>query len=268
MADCPREFIDFTDRLTAASGEVIGKYFRQPFDVITKADQSPVTIADRETEAVLRELIEAEFPDHGITGEEHGSVRQDAEYIWYLDPIDGTKSFIAGVPLFGTLIGLARWQDGVGRPIMGVIDQPISGERWIGADGHGTTFNGEAISVRACDRLEAATLYTTSLEYFTDPAELKAFERMQTAANMTGFGTDCYGYGLVASGFVDLVVESGLDTYDYCALEPVVRNAGGVFTDWQGKAKVIDDGNTILAAGDARVHAEALAIVRAEATTT
>jgi len=268
VADCPREFVDFTDRLAAASGEVIAKYFRQRFDVITKSDQSPVTIADQETETVLRDLIEAEFPDHGITGEEHGSVRQDAEYIWYLDPIDGTKSFIAGVPLFGTLIGLARWQDGVGKPIMGVIDQPISGERWVGADGHGTTFNGEPISVRACDRLSAATLYTTSLEYFDTPEELKAFERLQATASMTGFGTDCYGYGLVASGFVDLVVESGLNTYDYCALEPVVRNAGGVFTDWQGKPKVIDDDETILAAGDARVHAEALAIVRAEANTT
>ena len=262
VADCPREFIDFADRLADASGVVIRTYFRQPFDVVTKADQSPVTIADRETEAVLRDLIEAEFPAHGITGEEHGSVRQDAEYIWYLDPIDGTKSFIARVPLFGTLIGLARWQNGVGTPILGLIDQPINRERWIGADGHGTTFNGTAISVRSCPGLKAATLYTTSMEFFTEPGHTDAFERVQAAAKMTGFGTDCYGYGLVASGFIDLVVESGLNNYDYCALEPVVRNAGGHFTDWQGKPKVIDDGDTILAAGDARVHAEALTLLR------
>ena len=261
MADCPREFIDFAAHLAEASGAVIRKYFRQPFDVITKADQSPVTIADRECETVLRDLIEAEFPTHGILGEEHGGVREEAEYVWHLDPIDGTKSFIAGVPLFGTLIGLAQRIEGVPTPIMGVIDQPINHERWIGADGHGTTFNGEAITTRDCPSLAAATLYTTSMEYFDTAEQIAAFERVQAASKMTGFGTDCYGYGLVASGFVDLVVEQGLDTYDYCALGPVVVNAGGLFTDWFGKPKVIDDTKTILAAGDPRVHAEALALI-------
>lgn len=263
MADCPKEFIAFAERLAAASGAVLRQYFRKSYEIDTKADRSPVTIADKQAETVLRDLIEAEYPDHGISGEEHGSVREEAEYVWYLDPIDGTKSFIAGVPLFGTLIGLAQRRDGVGQPILGIIDQPISGERWIGADGHGTKFNGEAVSVRACAGLEAATLYTTSLEYFTRPDQLAAFERLQQKANLTGFGTDCYGYGLVAAGFVDLVAENGLDSHDFCALVPVVTNAGGIFTDWHGKPKVIDDENTVLAAGDARVHAEALALINA-----
>lgn len=262
MADCPREFVDFAARLADASGAVLRQYFRKSYQIDTKADQSPVTIADREAETALRALIEAEYPAHGITGEEHGSVRAEAEYVWYLDPIDGTKSFIAGVPLFGTLIGLAHLRDGVRTPILGVIDQPINAERWIGADGFGASFNGAAITTRDCATLETATLYTTSMEYFTKPGQVAAFERVQAAVNQTGFGTDCYAYGLVASGFVDLVIENGLDDHDYCALAPVVNNAGGVFTDWSGKAKVIDGEDTILAAGDARVHAEALALIK------
>jgi histidinol phosphatase-like enzyme (inositol monophosphatase family) len=261
--DCAREFVDFADHLADLSGDILRTYFRKSYTIETKADRSPVTSADRECETALRALIEAEYPDHGVIGEEHGGVRRRADYVWYLDPIDGTKSFISGVPLFGTLIGLARLEAGGRRPILGVIDQPINGERWIGADGHGATFNGEAVTTRVCAGLDEAALYTTSLEYFTQPSELAAFERLQSKARLTGFGTDCYAYGLVAAGFIDLVMENGLDDHDYCALAPVVVNAGGVFTDWSGKPKLIDDDNTILAAGDARVHVEALALINA-----
>ncbi len=147
MSDaCPPAFIDLAGRLADAAGVVARRYFRQPVDVEAKADQSPVTVADREAEAVMRELIEAEFPDHGIAGEEHGDVRTDAEYVWHLDPIDGTRSFISGKPVFGILVGLAHH----GRPLLGVIDQPVNGERWLGAAGRPTTLNGQPVSVRAC----------------------------------------------------------------------------------------------------------------------
>ena len=155
-------FLTFAQRLADAAGEVIRPYFRKPLAIRDKADLSPVTAADREAEEVMRALIERHFPEHGILGEEFGSVREDAEFVWVLDPIDGTKSFISGVPLFGTLIALTRDR----RPVLGVIDQPISRERWTGASGRPTTLNGAAIHCRACPMLAAATLFATTPDMF------------------------------------------------------------------------------------------------------
>src|SRR5256714_12803754 len=154
--------IAFANELADAAGEIVRRYFRQGVSVDDKADMSPVTIADREAEAALRVLIERRFPDHGILGEEHGSVRTDAERVWVLDPIDGTKSFISGVPLFGTLIALTRAR----RPILGIIDQPISRERWVGVAGRPTTLNGAVVGRRACPALTAATLFATTPDMF------------------------------------------------------------------------------------------------------
>ena len=257
---CPPEYIEFAGRLADAAGEVVRQYFRKPFEIITKADESPVTIADRESERVMRELIEAEYPEHGILGEEHGTVRGDAEYVWYLDPIDGTKSFISGIPLFGTLIGLAKMEGDLRHPYMGVIDQAITGERWIGAPGHGTTLNGEAVRVRQCPSVDKATLFTTSPEYF-EGERLDAYLRVEDRANLTRYGTDCYAFAVLSSGHIDLVVEAGLNVYDYCAVVPVVENAGGIVSDWQGKAKILDDENTIVTAGDPAAHAETLRLL-------
>jgi len=259
-APCPPELIEFAGRLADAAGEVIRQYFRQPFEIISKADESPVTIADRQAEQVMRDLIEAEYPEHGILGEEHGTVRGDAEYVWYLDPIDGTKSFISGVALFGTLIGLAKLDGDVRRPYMGVIDQAINGERWIGAPGYGATFNGTATSVRSCPSVANATLFTTSPEYFIGD-KLDAYLRVEETAGMTRYGTDCYAYALLSSGHIDLVIEAGLNVYDYCALVPVIECAGGVVTDWQGQPKTLDEDDTIVAAGDVATHAEALKLL-------
>jgi inositol-phosphate phosphatase / L-galactose 1-phosphate phosphatase / histidinol-phosphatase len=257
---CPPEFIEFAGRLADAAGEVIRQYFRQPFEIVTKADESPVTIADRESERAMRDLIEAEYPEHGILGEEHGTVRGDAEYVWYLDPIDGTKSFISGIPLFGTLIGLAKLDGDVRRPYMGVIDQAISGERWIGAPGHGTTLNDEPAQVRQCSSVSKATLFTTSPEYFAGD-RLAAYQRVEDTANLTRYGTDCYAFAVLSSGHIDLIVEAGLNVYDYCAVVPVIECAGGIVTDWQGNSKILDDENTIVAAGDVATHAETLRLL-------
>jgi inositol-phosphate phosphatase / L-galactose 1-phosphate phosphatase / histidinol-phosphatase len=244
--------------LADAAGEAIRPHFRQPIAVTDKPDLSPVTVADRVAEAAMRRLIAARFPEHGIIGEEYGPERADAEFVWVLDPIDGTKSFISGVPLFGTLIALARQ----GRPILGIIDQPISRERWIGAAGHPTTFNGTAIRCRPCVALAAATVFSTSPDMFKG-ADAAAQGRVAKAAKLVRFGADCYAYGLLAHGFIDLVIEASLKPYDFSAMAPIVEGAGGVATDWQGKPLSLASDGRVLVAGDPNAHREALALLAA-----
>ncbi len=252
--------IAFADELADAAGEIVRRYFRRGVTVDDKADMSPVTIADREAEAALRVLIERRFPDHGILGEEHGSVRTGAERVWVLDPIDGTKSFISGVPLFGTLIALVEG----GVPVLGVIDQPISRERWIGARGHKSALNGAAISTRACPALGAATLFATTPDMFRG-ADAEAFQRLKSAVKLARFGGDCYAYGLLAAGFVDLVVEACLKPYDYAALVPVIVGAGGSMTDWQGGPLGLTSDGRVLACGDPRLAPAARGVLAGRA---
>jgi len=248
-----------TDRVSAAylalagelaerAGAIIRRYFRQKIAVEQKPDRTPVTIADREAEKAMRELIEAHYPAHGIWGEEFGRVRPEAEYTWVLDPIDGTKSFISGVPLFGTLIALAF----KGKPVLGVIDQPISRERWVGASGHESKLNGKPVKTRPCADLREATLFASSPDMF-EGAAASGFERLRGAVRLTRFGADCYAYGLLAAGFVDLVVEANMKPYYYCALVPVVEGAGGIITDWQGKALSLHSDGRVAASGDPRL---------------
>jgi len=220
--------IAFANELADAAGPIVRRYFRQGVAIDDKPDTSPVTIADREAESALRELIEKRFPDDGILGEEHGSKRTDAERVWVLDPIDGTKSFISGVPLFGTLIALVER----GVPVLGVIDQPVSRERWIGARGHKSTLDGAPIATRRCAALAAATLFATSPDMFQG-GNADAFQTLKGAVKLARFGGDCYAYGLLAAGFIDIVVEAGLKPYDYAALVPIITGAGGSMTDWQ-----------------------------------
>ena len=253
---CPLEFIELAERLAEASGAVIRGYFRTPFSVDQKADQTPVTIADRETESAMRELIGEAYPGHGILGEEHGSERTDSEFVWVLDPIDGTRAFIAGKPTFSTLIALVR----NGTPILGVIDQPVNGERWIGAAGMATRFNGDPVATRACPTLDHAILNTTSPDLF-DSADRPRFERLAATTRETLYGGDGYAYGLVASGFIDLIVEADLKPYDFCALAPVVEGAGGIVTDWRGAKLTLDSEGHIAAAGDAALHARAIGVL-------
>lgn len=251
-----REFAALAHRLADRAGEIQRRYFRTPVAVEAKADASPVTVADREAEAAMRELIAAAYPDHGILGEEHGREGLDAEFVWVLDPIDGTKSFITGRPLFGTLIGLTH----AGEPVLGVIDQAILGERWVGLKGEATAHNGRPARVRPCPRLEDAVLLTTSPDLFRGE-ERRAFDRLKERVRLPLYGGDCYGYGQLALGFVDLVVESGLEPYDFVALVPVIEGAGGRVTDWEGRGLGLDSPGRIVAAGDARAAAAARAVL-------
>ena len=247
--------IDLAERLADAAGEIARKYFRQPIAVDTKPDRTPVTIADREAEAAMRTLIEMRFPNDGILGEEHGTARGDAARVWVLDPIDGTKSFIAGIPLFGVLIALVE----NGAPVLGVIDQPISRERWLGVAGQKTLKNGAPVRTRACADLALATLYATSPDMFG--TDRPAFERLKGAVKATRFGADCYAYAQLAGGFIDLVVEADLKPYDYCALAPVIAGAGGAIADWQGKKLGLKSDGRVIAAGDPTLLPKARAVL-------
>lgn len=256
MAACPAEYLALANRLADASGAVIRRYFRTPIPVDQKPDHTPVTVADREAEAGMRELIEAAFPDHGIVGEEMPTRNEGADLTWVLDPIDGTKSFITGKPIFGTLIALLMRE----TPILGIIDQPITGERWIGALGHPTTLNGTTVRVRPCPNLAQAALDCTTPEMF-DGSDATAFEALREKAGLVRFGMDCYAYAVLATGFVDLVVEATMQLYDFAALVPVIEGAGGVITDWQGQPLGPGSDGRILAAGDTRVHEAARRIL-------
>ena len=245
-------FVRHAEAMADAVRRVVLRYFADPVPFETKGDASPVTAADREAEATMRRLIGSAWPAHGILGEEYGAVRPGASFVWVLDPIDGTKSFITGKPLFGTLIALLR--DGV--PIVGVIDMPALGERWVGAEGRPTTFNGRPVRVRACDALDRAWLYATSPRMF-DGGDADAFERLRTRCYADVYGADLYAYGLLARGRVDLVCEASLQPYDYCAVVPVIEGAGGWIGDWQGGPLGLGSDGRVLAAGDARMHAAA-----------
>lgn len=243
--------IALANALADAAGAVIRPFFRGDIGLEHKDDASPVTRADREAESVMRRLLTAERPRDGIIGEEYGAERPSASRQWVLDPIDGTTSFVAGRPIFGTLIALM--QDG--WPILGIIDQPIAGERWVGAAGYRTTFNGSEVATRSCSSLDQALLATSGPHYFNahDGEHFMALAA-KTAHRRMIFGGDCYNYGLLASGHVDIVVEAGLKLYDYAALIPVVEGAGGMMTDWNGdplNATSAEGGGHVIALGDA-----------------
>jgi histidinol phosphatase-like enzyme (inositol monophosphatase family) len=251
------ELVAFAHPLADRAAEIVGGSFRTPVTGESKLDASPVTIADREAERVMRELIRERYPEHGIAGEEFGSEGAGAELVWHLDPIDGTKSFVGGRPLFGTLIGLSVR----GRPVLGIIDQCILHERWQGLAGQGARWNGAPARVRACARLDQATLYATSPLMFAAGAERAAFERVQQAVRYPLFGGDCYAYGLLALGFADLVIEAGLKHHDFMALVPVVEGAGGTMTDWDCRPLTASSGGRVIAAGDPRMHRAALELL-------
>ncbi len=253
---CPPEFVDVANALADAAAEAVRRHFRIPTAVDVKDDATPVTAADREAERAMRGILARARPDDGVVGEEFGDVRPDAETVWILDPIDGTGSFIAGRPIFGTLVAVAR----AGRPVLGLIDQPVSGERWLGGDGVATRLNGGPVRVRPCGDLADCVLATTSPRLFA-PAELPRFAAVERKARHAVFGGDCYNYGLLAAGTVDLIVESGLKPHDFCALAPVVEQAGGIFTDWSGEPVGTGSGGDVVAAGDARVHRQALELL-------
>lgn len=266
-ADFSNACIALLNRLADRSGEIALQHFRTPVIIDTKSDDSPVTIADRDAETAMRELIRATFPDHGIIGEEHGREQSDSEWLWVLDPIDGTSSFINGVPLFGTLIGLwKRTDDGFGEPILGCINHPALKERWIGGVNTRTTMNGTAVKARACAALTDAFLYYTAADLFT-PDEARSFAAVtNTVKQPRAGGTDCYHYAMVASGWTDIALESGLKLHDYAAIVPVLKGAGASVSDWNGHPLALESETTVngqvLACGDSRLHAKAVELLQ------
>jgi inositol-phosphate phosphatase/L-galactose 1-phosphate phosphatase/histidinol-phosphatase len=242
---CPQDLIDFAAALADAARAVIRPHFRTPVAIDRKSDNTPVTIADRDAELAMRALIGQNYPEHGIIGEEFGNCAGSGDLTWVLDPIDGTKSFISGRPIFGTLIALVQG----GRPILGIIDQPILDERWIGAEGHPTIFNGKEITTRACGALGDAMANSTSPELFTG-ADVAPFASLSGAVWHMQYGGDCYAYAMLAMGFIDVIVEADLKPYDFCALAPIVSGAGGMITDWRGQPLMLESDGRVAAAGD------------------
>jgi inositol-phosphate phosphatase/L-galactose 1-phosphate phosphatase/histidinol-phosphatase len=250
------ELVALANSLADAARPIAARYFRTPVRVDDKSDLSPVTVADREAETAMRTLLGKHVPSHGIFGEEHGVERADAEYVWVLDPIDGTKAFITGLPIFGTLIALLHR----GVPVLGIIDQPISKERWFGAVGRPSTLNDKPIKVRACDSLTKAYMYSTAPLMFGGPTA-KRHQALAEKVKLFRWGGDCYAYGLLAAGHVDLVVENSLKLYDFAALVPVIKGAGGLITDWKGRELDMHSDGSVLAAGDPAIHRAASAVL-------
>jgi myo-inositol-1(or 4)-monophosphatase len=253
------DFASFVDQLASVSGETILPFFRTALEVDNKKARGfdPVTAADRAAEQAMRALIAKNFPGHGIIGEEYGAERTDAEYVWVLDPIDGTKSFIAGMPAWGTLIGLMRF----GEPVFGMMNQPFTREKFSG-DGGAARYRGPAgnrdMHVRPCAALSEALLFTTS-PLLMNKADRADFVRVENAVKLSRYGGDCYAYCMLAAGQIDLIIETDIKPYDIVPLIPVIIGAGGIVTTWEnGPAQA---GGRIVVAGDARVHKAAIELL-------
>jgi myo-inositol-1(or 4)-monophosphatase len=256
------DFAAFVDELATVSGDTILPFFRTALGVDDKnagGAFDPVTAADRAAEQAMRTLIRRYFPEHGIIGEEFGSERGDAEYVWVLDPIDGTKSFIAGIPLWGTMIALTR----LGEPVFGMVHQPFIRERFTG-DGINAHYRGPTgnrdLMVRSCASLSEAILFTTSPLLMTE-GDRAVFRRVENTVRLSRYGGDCYAYCMLAAGHIDLVIETELKAHDIVPLIPIIRGAGGIVTSWDGGPA--DAGGRVVVAGDKRVHQAALKLLGA-----
>lgn len=241
--DYEKHFSPFFDELADAAGNIALTYFRQNIPVDDKQDKSPVTQADREIEQKLRALIRKKFPTHGIIGEEYGKENETAEFVWVIDPIDGTKSFIMGRPLFGTIIGLMH----NGKPAVGLIEQAYTKERWFGVSDQFARHNGKVIKVAPPRALPDARLYIGSLSMF-EGENFEGFLKLSRAAKVTQFACDCYAYGLLAMGWADLLVEQRLGLYDVAGVAPIITGAGGFISDWGGKPIDMNFNGTAVAA--------------------
>lgn len=253
------DFTSFVDQLAAVSGETIMPFFRSALTVENKkaGGFDPVTAADRAAEEAMRGLIRKAFPEHGILGEEYGSEHNDAEYVWVLDPIDGTKSFISGMVAWGTLIGLMRF----GEPVYGMMHQPFTRERFSGDNG-AALYRGpggnRSLNVRACTGLDDALMFTTS-PLLMKEADRARFRKVEDKVKLSRYGGDCYAYCMLAAGQIDLVIETELKPYDIVALIPIIHGAGGIVTTWEGAPA--QGGGRVVVAGDRRVHEAALEVL-------
>lgn len=252
------DFVNDAIRFADISRAIVREELYRPRKVTVKSDATPVTPIDQRVERALRAAIGETFPDHGIIGEEYDTVDSSSDYVWVIDPIDGTMAFIAGLPTFGTLIALT-WR---GSPVLGVMDSPFTEERWIGVDEVGTTLNGKSIFSRPCASLDQAFAHTSSPLYF-EPSESDqaAYDRIKVAVEFLIFGGGCHAYGRIAHGYIDVGFETDHNIHDYMALVPIITNAGGAISDWQGNPLTLTSGSRFIASGDDRVHVQALEIL-------
>jgi myo-inositol-1(or 4)-monophosphatase len=259
------KLIQFANRLADASGAAIRPFFRQRIEVVHKPGRhafDPVTEADKGGERAIRAIIERERPDDAILGEEYGEKPGSSGWRWVLDPVDGTRCFITGRHEWGSLIALER--DGV--PVLGILDQPVLGERFIGVNGRSVLVQNDArtpLKVRACEDLGQATLCATDPSAYMTDTQQAAFARVKAKARLTRYHGDCYIFAMLAMGFIDVIVEGAFRRWDVAAIIPLVEGAGGIITDWQGNAW--RDGEPLLASGDARLHAQTLALLAGNA---
>ncbi len=250
------EIKDLVDNLLDNSGDIIRKHYRNLKNIQVKQDESPVTIADKEVELAIRDKINKKHPEHGIAGEEFGKENENARFKWIIDPIDGTLSFMIGRPIFGTLIALLD----NGKPILSAINQPITNERWIAIENEGCTLNGEKITVKDCKNISEATLATTGPNYYKEKG-LKKFNNLSKSVKHTIYGGDCYLFALVASGQLDLCVDSCLKPHDFMPLIPIIKESGGIISDWNGNELTEKSNGNVIAAGSKLVHQQAINIL-------
>lgn len=259
MNDSYQGYLNFANRLADEASKTSMHYFRTSLDIDSKIDESPVTIADKNTELKIRSMIKQEYPEHGILGEEFDSINANAEYIWVIDPIDGTRSYIAGHKDFGNLISLTHNK----KPIIGIINCPAHKERWVGVKNQNSTLNKKPVKTSKIKNIENAYLFTSGL-YFDEPHLRRAVDKIQKKVNYFRYGGDCYMYGMVASGLIDIVIEDTLKTHDYMALVNVIEGAGGKITDKFGEEITTDSQGSVIASANENLHSEIISLINAE----
>ena len=248
------EFVTNAQKMAESAGAHILKANANSFKSEIKSDGSPVTEVDKKTEDIIREIISDKYPDHGILGEERQAENPQAEFVWVIDPIDGTLAFLAGIPVFGTLIALVHG----GVPILGIIDMPATGERWIGQLGKPTLKNGEIVKTSECRELSSALMSTSNPDYYNS-GSYEVFETIKSSVRQTVYGGSCMAYAQIASGRINIGIDAGFDIHDYLAYLPILQGAGGCITDWNGNTLTHKSGITnILASGNPHLHEQAL----------
>jgi len=253
------EYLNFANRLADEAGIISMEYFRTSLDIENKSDESPVTIADKNTELKLRSMIEEKYPDHGILGEEFDSINPDAEFIWVIDPIDGTKSYLAGHKDFGNLISLTQNK----KPIIGIINCPAHDERWVGAKNQNSTINQQSSKTSSVTKIEDAYFFSSGL-YFDEPHLRNAVDKIKHKVKYYRYGGDCYMYGMVASGLIDFVIEDTLKVHDYMALVNVIEGSGGKVTDKFGNEITTDSRGSCIASANEKLHSELISLINEE----
>ena len=250
------ELISFANHLADESAKIIKQYFRKSFKVENKEDESPVTVADKKTELKIRELIENKYPNHGILGEEFEKKDTKSEYLWVIDPIDGTRSFVAGHKDFGTLIALLHNN----KPIIGIINCPMHEERWVGIENKKTTLNGSEIFTSNINALDQSYVCTSGL-YFNNDHFRKGFNKIIEQSNYHRFGGDCYMYGMLASGLIEVVIEDTLKVHDYMALIPVIEGSGGKISDKYGNPIDLNSEGSVVVSANEKLHKQLIGII-------